>query len=61
VEMGSMLEFSNMPRPHGLLVSSPPTTEESGAMGRGIKSRQATVRWLLEKMFAILTQNYDEN
>jgi hypothetical protein len=37
---------------HGLVVSSPPATENTGAMGRGIESRQG-----IYKMVAFLQNN----
>jgi hypothetical protein len=35
-----------MPWRHGLVELSPPATEDSGAMGREIESRQGIVWWL---------------
>jgi hypothetical protein len=41
-----MIEFglNCLPWRSGLVVSSPPATEETGAMGREIESRQGTPR-----------------
>jgi hypothetical protein len=34
------MQYNNQPWRSGLVVMSPPATEETGAMGRGIESRQ---------------------